>query len=114
MRNVVFSDVAGVGGGFAQGERALVQGDAAAGLREEEEDGDEEGHVGDALDALDPAPAERLVDEAGVDGRGDGAENSDEAEHGHGAPARVRGVHVVEGAADEDGADAAEEAEEEA
>lgn len=111
--DVVFGDVAVVAGGFAELDCAFVQGDAAAGFGEEEEDGDEEGHVGDSLDAFDPAPADGLVDEAGVDRRGDGAEDGDEGEHGHGAAALVRWVHVVEGSADEDGADAAEETEQE-
>lgn len=89
-----------------------MQCDAATRLGEEEEDGDEQWDVSDALDALDPAPADGLVDEAGVDGRGDGAEDGHPREHGHGPGALVWHVHVVEGAADEDGADAAEDAEE--
>lgn len=68
-------------------------------------------HVGETLDALDPAPAERLVDEASVDGRADGAQDSDVGECRHGDGALVGRVHVAKGAADADGPDTAEESE---
>lgn len=59
----------------------------------------------------DPAPTEGFVDETGVYGGAYGAEDGDVGEGGHGDGALVGRVHVVEGAADEDSADAAEEAE---
>jgi len=102
--------IALVAGGVAQGFGALVQSHAATGLAEENGDEDEQRDVGQALHAFDPAPADGLVDEAGVDGRGDGAEDGDVAEQCHRARPLADVVHVAEGAADEDGADAAEEA----
>lgn len=110
--DVFGGDVALVAGRLADGFGALVQCDSAAGLGEEDDDGDEEGDVGDSLHALDPAPADGHVDEAGIDGRGDGAENSDPGESGHGLAAVLGLVQVVESAADEDGADATEKTEE--
>lgn len=110
--NVALGDVALIAGGLAQLHRAPVQRDTAAGLGEEEEDGDEQRHVGDALDAFDPAPPDGLVDEAGVNGRGDSAKDGNPREHGHGTRAILRHVHVVKRAANEDGADAAKDTEE--
>lgn len=63
------------------------------------------------MDPLDPAPADGLVDEAGVDRGADGAEDGDVGEGGHGHGTRVGREHVAEGAADEDRADRTEETE---
>lgn len=111
--DVVFGHVALVAGSLPQLFGALVESNSAAGLREEDEDGDEEGHVGDALDAFDPAPAEALVDEACVDGSGDGTEDGDETEHGHGTASCVGLVHVVKGATYKNCTDASEQPKEE-
>lgn len=90
-----------------------MQLDAASGLGEEEEDTDQEGHVGQALDPLDPAPPDGLIDETGVDGSRHGTEDGDPREQRHWAGALVREVHVVEGTTDENGANTAKETEQE-
>lgn len=110
--DVSLGHVALVTGSFAQLHGALVQRDTTARLREEEKDANEQRDVGNTLDTLDPAPANALVDESGINGRSNGAEDGDPREHGHGARALVRDVHVVKGAADENGADAAKDTEE--
>lgn len=109
--DVSLGHVALITSGFAQLHGALVQRDAAARLGEKEEDANEQGHVGDTLDTLDPAPANALVNETSVNGRSHRSENSDPREHGHGARALVRHVHVVKGTTDENGADAAKDTE---
>lgn len=101
--------VAVIAGGCTEAFGAFAQEDAAAGFVEEEHDHDEEGDVGQALDTLYPAPADGLVDEAGVDGGADGSQDGDVGEEGHGDGAFLGDEHVVEGAAHEDGADAAKE-----
>lgn len=70
-------DVAVVTGGLAEGLGTLVQGDRATGLTEEDDDGDTERDVGETLNTLNPAPAEGLVDETGVDGGTHGTQDSD-------------------------------------
>lgn len=110
--DVTLGHVALVTGSFAQLHGALVQRDTTARLREEEKDANEQRDVGNTLDTLNPAPANALVNEAGVDGRSNSAEDGDPREHGHGARALVRDVHVVKGATDENGADAAKDTEE--
>lgn len=110
--DVALGHVALITGSFTQLHGALVQGDATTRLGEEEEDANQQRDVGDALDTLDPAPADALINEAGVDGRSNGTENGDPREHGHGARALVRDVHVVKGTTDKDGADAAKDTEE--
>src|SRR5699024_592829 len=72
-----------VTGGFAKGLGALVQVHTATGLTEEEDDDEHQRNVGQALDTLDPAPADGLVDETGIDGGSDGSQNSDVGERGH-------------------------------
>lgn len=110
--NITLGHVALITSSLAQLHRALVQRDATTRFGEEEKDANEQRDVGDALDTLDPAPANALVNEAGVDGRSNGTEDSDPREHGHGARALVRNVHVVKGTTDENGADAAKNTEE--
>jgi hypothetical protein len=109
--DVLLSDVAVVTGSLADLLGTLVQTHATTGLGENDEDGDEQGNVGKTLDAFNPAPAERLVDEASVDGRGDSTEDGDETEHGHRSATLVGLVHIVESSTDENCADAAEETE---
>ena len=77
------------------------------------EDSNQERDVGDTLDAFDPAPADGLVDEASVDGRGYGTEDSDETEHGHGTAALLSRVHVVESTTDENSTNTTKETEKE-
>ena len=75
--DVVAGDVALVVGGLADQLGTLVEGDTAASLGEEDDNRDEEGHVGNALNTLDPSPANGHVDETGVDGSTDRTEDGD-------------------------------------
>lgn len=103
--------IADVAGFLAEELGAFAEGDAAAGFAQAEEADDCEGDVGEALDSFDPAPAQGLVDEAGVDGGADCSENGDVGEAGHGDGTFFRTVHVTKGTTDQDGANAAEETE---
>jgi hypothetical protein len=90
-----------------------VEGNTTAGLGEEDNDRDEEGNVGNALDTLNPSPANGHVDETGVDGSTDRTEDGDPGEGSHGLATVLRLVHVVECTADENGTDATEQSKEE-
>jgi hypothetical protein len=109
--DVLLGNVAVVTSGLTDLLSTLVQADTTTGLGKHDKDGDEQGNVGKTLDTFDPSPAEGLVDEAGVDGGGNGTEDGDETEHGHGSATLVGLVHVVKGSTDENSADAAKETE---
>ena len=100
-----------VTGSFAEGLGALVEVHTATGLTEEEDDDDHQRDVGQTLDTLDPAPADGLVDEAGVDGGSDGTQNGDVGERGHGDGPVLRRVHITESTTDENGTDTTEKTE---
>ncbi|KAI6748147.1 hypothetical protein HG531_008689 [Fusarium graminearum] len=112
-QNVASRDVSFITGRLSKSLGALVESDATTGLREVEEDDEQQGNVGDTLDTLNPSPSERLVDETCVDGSADSSEDGDPAEHGHGATSVVRLVHVVKSSSDENGTDTAEKTKQE-
>lgn len=109
--DIVLSHVSLIASGLAELLGARVQAGAATSLWESNEDKDQEGNVGETLDTLNPAPAKALVNEAGVDGGGNSTEDGDETEHGHGATALVRLVHVVKGTSNQDGTNTTAETE---
>lgn len=108
---VVLGHVAVITGVGAEGLGALAESDATTGFREEEEDDEAEGNVGETLDTLNPTPAQSLIDEAGVDGGTDGTEDGDEREGCNGDGAVLGAVHVTEGTTDKDGTDTTEQTE---
>lgn len=108
---VVLGHIAVVTGVSAEGLSALAKGNATTGFGEEEEDDEAEGNVGETLNTLNPAPAQSLVNEAGVDGGTDGTEDGDEREGCNGDGAVLRAVHVTEGTTDQDGTDTTEQTE---
>lgn len=103
--------VALVTGGLTEGLGALVHGNTATGLAEEENHDDSQRNVGQTLDTLDPAPADGLVDEASVDGGSDGTQNGDVGKRGHGDGTILGCVHVTERTTDQDGTNATKETE---
>lgn len=100
-----------VTGGFAEGLGALVQVHTATGLTEEDDDDDRQRDIGQTLDTLDPAPADGLVDETGIDGGSNGSQDSDVGKRGHGDGPMLRRVHITESTTDENGADTTEKTE---
>ena len=102
-------DVAVVAGGLAQGLGPFVEHHAAPRLPEEDNDQDPQRDVGQALDALHPAPAEGLVDEARVDGSPHRAQNRNVRERRHGHRSLLGPVHIAKRAPDENRPDAAKQ-----
>lgn len=89
----------------------LAESDTTASLPKENNNHDTQGNIGKALNSLNPAPTKGLVDEAGVNGGGDGSENRDERERRHRNSTVSGCIHVSEGTTDQDGSDTAKKTE---
>lgn len=112
-QDVTSRDISLITSSLSKSLGALVKSDTTTGLREVEEDDEQERDVSNALNTLNPSPSDRLVDETCVDRSSDGTKDSDPREHGHGTTSVVRLVHIIESTADKNGTDATEKTEEE-
>lgn len=108
---IVVGDEALIPSGLANFLRTLGEADAATSLGQANKDDDTQGNVGQALDALEPAPAQSLVNETGVNGGTDSAQDSNEREAGHGNGTVLGGVHITEGSADKNSTDTTKQTE---